>query len=382
MIELKHISKLFKEKQILKDINIKINSGELVVLIGESGSGKTTLLKLINKLLKYTEGEIFIDGTEIGKINSISLRRRIGYIIQRDGLMPHMTVGENVQLILQLLKWNKEKMNVKSKELLSLVGLDPLEYYDKFPWELSGGQRQRVGIARALANSPEIILMDEPFSALDPISRENLQQEILTLQKDLSKTIIFVTHDIDEALKIADKIAILKDGKIIQYDTPKNILKNPINEFVENFIGKNRLWKNPDLLQAKDIMRKDFPKVTISGSLITALEIIDKNNVAYLVVVKKDNLHQREQALGIIFKWNITLDIIEQGKTINDVMKKNFQSIFFNEKLTNIIKLMEENILKIFIVTDEEKNLLGVISADRLITMLAHIMPQEDNCHE
>ena len=382
MIELKHISKLFKEKQILKDINIKINSGELVVLIGESGSGKTTLLKLINKLLKYTEGEIFIDGTEIGKINSISLRRRIGYIIQRDGLMPHMTVGENVQLILQLLKWNKEKMNVKSKELLSLVGLDPLEYYDKFPWELSGGQRQRVGIARALANSPEIILMDEPFSALDPISRENLQQEILTLQKDLSKTIIFVTHDIDEALKIADKIAILKDGKIIQYDTPKNILKNPINEFVENFIGKNRLWKNPDLLQAKDIMRKDFPKVTISGSLITALEIIDKNNVAYLVVVKKDNLHQREQALGIIFKWNITLDIIEQGKTINDVMKKNFQSIFFNEKLTNIIRLMEENILKIFIVTDEEKNLLGVISADRLITMLAHIMPQEDNCHE
>lgn len=382
MIELKHISKLFKEKQILKDINIKINSGELVVLIGESGSGKTTLLKLINKLLKYTEGEIFIDGTEIGKINSISLRRRIGYIIQRDGLMPHMTVGENVQLILQLLKWNKEKMNVKSKELLSLVGLDPLEYYDKFPWELSGGQRQRVGIARALANSPEIILMDEPFSALDPISRENLQQEILTLQKDLSKTIIFVTHDIDEALKIADKIAILKDGKIIQYDTPKNILKNPINEFVENFIGKNRLWKNPDLLQAKDIMRKDFPKVTISGSLITALEIIDKNNVAYLVVVKKDNLHQREQALGIIFKWNIALDIIEQGKTINDVMKKNFQSIFFNEKLTNIIKLMEENILKIFIVTDEEKNLLGVISADRLITMLAHIMPQEDNCHE
>lgn len=382
MIKIKNVSKIFNGKKVLKNINLEIKSGEFVVLIGQSGSGKTTLLKLINKLIKPTSGEIFIGEEDISKRNSISLRREIGYVIQKEGLMPHMNIGENIELIPKLLKWNKSEMENRSKELLNLVGLDPLDYYDRYPSELSGGQRQRVGIARALANNPDMILMDEPFSALDPITRENLQQEILSLQKELNKTIVFVTHDMDEALKIADKIAILKDGEIIQYDTPENILKNPINEFVENFVGKNRLWKNPDILQAKDIMRKDFPKVTVNGRLITALEIMDKANMKYLIVVEKDRYKHKEHAVGVIFKWDITLKAIDEGATIEKIMKKEFQSVFFDEKLTNIIKLIEDHTLKLVVVTDRNKKLLGVITANRLITMLARIIPQGEGLND
>ena len=375
MIKIRNVSKFFNGKKVLKNINLEIENGEFVVLIGQSGSGKTTLLKLINKLIKPTSGEIFVGEEEISKRNSISLRREIGYVIQKEGLMPHMNIGENIELIPKLLKWKKTKMESRSKELLNLVGLDPMDYYERYPSELSGGQRQRVGIARALANNPDTILMDEPFSALDPITRENLQQEILSLQKELKKTIVFVTHDMDEALKIADKIAILKDGEIIQYDSPENILKNPINEFVENFVGKNRLWKNPDILQAKDIMRKDFPMVTVNGRLITALEIMDKNDMQFLVVVEKNRAENKEKAVGIIFKWDITLQAMEDGETIESLMKKDFQSVFFDEKLTTIIKLIENQTLKLVVVNDRNKKLLGVISANRLITMLARIVP-------
>lgn len=375
MIKIRNVSKFFNGKKVLKNINLEIENGEFVVLIGQSGSGKTTLLKLINKLIKPTSGEIFVGEEEISKRNSISLRREIGYVIQKEGLMPHMNIGENIELIPKLLKWKKTKMESRSKELLNLVGLDPMDYYERYPSELSGGQRQRVGIARALANNPDTILMDEPFSALDPITRENLQQEILSLQKELKKTIVFVTHDMDEALKIADKIAILKDGEIIQYDSPENILKNPINEFVENFVGKNRLWKNPDILQAKDIMRKDFPMVTVNGRLITALEIMDKNDMKFLVVVEKNRTENKEKAVGIIFKWDITLQAMENGATIESLMKKDFQSVFFDEKLTTIIKLIEDQTLKLVVVNDRNKKLLGVISANRLITMLARIVP-------
>ncbi|WP_297407776.1 betaine/proline/choline family ABC transporter ATP-binding protein [uncultured Cetobacterium sp.] len=375
MIKIRNVSKFFNGKKVLKNINLEIENGEFVVLIGQSGSGKTTLLKLINKLIKPSSGEIFIGDEEISKRNSISLRREIGYVIQKEGLMPHMNIGENIELIPKLLKWKKTKMESRSKELLNLVGLDPMDYYERYPSELSGGQRQRVGIARALANNPDTILMDEPFSALDPITRENLQQEILSLQKELKKTIVFVTHDMDEALKIADKIAILKDGEIIQYDSPENILKNPINEFVENFVGKNRLWKNPDILQAKDIMRKDFPMVTVNGRLITALEIMDKNDMQFLVVVEKNRAENKEKAVGIIFKWDITLQAMEDGETIESLMKKDFQSVFFDEKLTTIIKLIENQTLKLVVVNDRNKKLLGVISANRLITMLARIVP-------
>jgi osmoprotectant transport system ATP-binding protein len=226
MIELKKVSKSFDGKtKVIDNLNLKIDKGEIVVLIGESGCGKTTTMKMLNLLVKPTKGEIIINGENIVDADIIQLRRNIGYVIQKVGLFPHMTVGENIELVPKLKNWKKEDRKQKAMELLELVDLDPEDYYYRYPSELSGGQQQRIGIARAMAADPDIILMDEPFSALDPLTREMLQDELLKIQSEVGKTIVFVTHDMDEALKIADRIAVMKDGEIIQYDRPEEILK-------------------------------------------------------------------------------------------------------------------------------------------------------------
>lgn len=226
MIEFKKIVKSYDKKvKIVNGLDFKINKGELVVLIGESGCGKTTTMKMINRLIEPTAGEILIDGKSIMDFNPIELRRNIGYVIQKVGLLPHMTVGENIELVPYLQKWDKKKRRARAEELLQLVNLEASQFIDRYPNELSGGQQQRVGVARALAVNPDIILMDEPFSAVDPLTRDQLQEELSKLQNEVKKTIVFVTHDMDEALKLGDRIAVMKDGKILQYDTPENILK-------------------------------------------------------------------------------------------------------------------------------------------------------------
>ena len=251
MIEIKNVSKKLGNRTILDNISLTIESGSLVVLIGSSGCGKTTTLKLINKLITPTSGEIFIDNKPLSKENTINLRRKIGYVIQNTGLFPHLTIKENIELIPKLKKEKPvEDIEKTTIDLLNMVGLNPETYLNKYPSELSGGQQQRVGVARAFATDAEIILMDEPFSALDPITRTSLQEELFSLQEELKKTIIFVTHDMDEALKIADKICIMKDGKVAQYDTPENILRNPANDFVRDFIGSDRVWNNPEFIKA------------------------------------------------------------------------------------------------------------------------------------
>src|SRR5690625_693736 len=238
----------------LKNVNLKINEGELVALIGPSGCGKTTTMRMINRLIDLTKGQIFINGQDISKLNPVILRRSIGYIIQEIGLFPHMTIEQNISLVPRLKKEDPKKYSKRVDELLELVGLDPKVYKHRTPSELSGGQQQRVGVIRALAADPDIILMDEPFSALDPISREQLQDDITKLQDEIKKTIVFVTHDMDEAIKIADRIAIMKDGEIIQFDTPDYILRYPKNEFVKGFIGQKRLKQNNTLPVATDLM--------------------------------------------------------------------------------------------------------------------------------
>lgn len=239
LIEFKNVSKTYEDGfQALKHINLEVKSGELLVLIGPSGCGKTTTMKMINRLIDPTEGDIYIDGENIKRKNPVLLRRNIGYVIQQIGLLPHMTIEENIAIVPKLKKWPKEKYMKRVDELLDLVGLDPVVFKKRYPHELSGGQQQRVGVIRALAAEPPIILMDEPFSALDPISREQLQDELIHLQEDIKKTIVFVTHDMDEAIKIANRIAIMRDGEIIQLDTPERILRYPKNEFVRSFIGE------------------------------------------------------------------------------------------------------------------------------------------------
>ena len=237
MIEFVDVNKNFGEYHIIKNLSMKIEKGKITVIIGSSGCGKTTTLKMINKLIIHTSEKIYIDGEDISQKDTIKLRRNIGYVIQQTGLFPHMTVKENIELIAKIENIDKNKMNMRTRELMKMINLDYEKFSERYPLELSGGQQQRVGVARAFALDPAIILMDEPFSAVDPISRRQLQDELVAIQKKLEKTIVFVTHDIQEAVKIADKICLLNNGEIMQYDTPENIIKNPKNDFVRKFVN-------------------------------------------------------------------------------------------------------------------------------------------------
>jgi len=238
MIKFENVSKRYQDGTIAVDsLNLEIKKGEFFVLIGPSGCGKTTTLKMINRLIPLSDGTIFFDEQKISEYDIHELRWNIGYVLQQIALFPHMTIEENITVVPEMKKWTKEKMKERAYELMDMVGLDPKMYANRKPKELSGGEQQRVGVIRALAADPEIILMDEPFSALDPISRESLQDDMLDLKKNLKKTTVFVTHDMQEALKLADRICIMEKGKIVQIGTPRELVMNPANDFVKKFIG-------------------------------------------------------------------------------------------------------------------------------------------------
>ncbi|MFQ9515176.1 MAG: ABC transporter ATP-binding protein [Eubacterium sp.] len=238
MISFWNVTKEYNKKEVVKKLEFIIEDGQIVVLLGPSGCGKTTTLKMINRLEEPSEGKICFDGNDITSENIISYRRKIGYVLQNTGLFPHMTVEENLSLLQKLEKYDKTKIIGNNKRLLKMVDMDYEEYKDRYPHQLSGGQRQRIGVARAFALNPDVILMDEPFSAVDPLVRIMLQEELLKIQEVEKKTIVFVTHDISEAFRIADKICIINEGKIAQYDTPENIVNNPADEFVDTFISQ------------------------------------------------------------------------------------------------------------------------------------------------
>jgi osmoprotectant transport system ATP-binding protein len=256
MIEFKNVSKTYagSDRAVVNDLTFTIPDGDICVLVGPSGCGKTTSMRMVNRLIEPTEGEILIDGQKNTSMSGTQLRRKIGYAIQQIGLFPHRTIASNVATVPNLVGWDKERVASRVDELLDLVGLPPDQYRDRYPAELSGGQQQRVGVARALAADPPIMLMDEPFGAVDPITRDRLQNEFLNIQQDIKKTIVFVTHDIDEAIKMGDKIAILKEGGVLaQYDTPENILANPGSDFVSSFVGTDRVLKRLSLMQVRDM---------------------------------------------------------------------------------------------------------------------------------
>lgn len=366
MIEVKNISKMIGKKTILDDVSLKIEDGSFVVLIGPSGCGKTTTLKLINKLIEPTKGEVFINNKPISKESSISLRRNIGYVIQSVGLFPHMTIRENIELIPKLKKEKTEKeIEEKIIELMNMVGLNPKEFLDKYPSELSGGQQQRIGLVRAIATDAEIILMDEPFSALDPITRTQLQEWLYSLQEELKKTIIFVTHDMDEALKLADKICIMKDGKVQQYDTVENLLRNPANEFVKNFIGSDRLWNVPEYIKAKDIMIKDPISVKKSRTVIQGMEIMRTNKVDSLLIIDKD-----ENFLGIVTIKELRRNGI-QNHYLSEIMDNKPVFVYDDNNLVEILEVMNrEGIGHVPVVTRYNK-LVGLITRSSLLSVLS-----------
>jgi osmoprotectant transport system ATP-binding protein len=255
MIDLKNVSKKYGETVAVDNLNLEVKTGEICVLIGPSGCGKTTTLKMINRLIEPSSGQILIDGRDSSSLKPFELRRGIGYAIQSVGLFPHLTVAENIAVVPKLLGWQKSKIEARVTELLGLIGLEPQRYASAYPKALSGGQAQRVGVARALAADPNVLLFDEPFGAVDPLTRERLQNEFLELQKRLKKTVVFVTHDIDEAIKLSDRIAIMKDGKLEQFDTPEAILEQPANEFVRDFIGADRGLKRLARVSVREVMR-------------------------------------------------------------------------------------------------------------------------------
>ena len=265
MIEFRHVSKDFHGKVVLSDISMEIPTGELTVLIGPSGCGKTTTLKMINRLLSPSSGEIWIDGKNIETLDKVQLRRRIGYVIQQGGLFPHMTIRENIEIIARLAKGDPQAISRKTDQLMEMVDLDPAEYLDRYPTELSGGQQQRIGVIRALANDPEVVLFDEPFSALDPVTRSSLQDELVSMHEKMGKTMVFVTHDMDEAIKIADRICIMRNGHILQFDTPEQILKHPADDFIASFVGTERIWDSPEFIRVSDFMIKET--ITCHGDL-------------------------------------------------------------------------------------------------------------------
>ena len=256
MIEFKGVVKTYpgSTRPVVNDLSFEVLDGEICVLVGPSGCGKTTSMRMINRLIEPSSGQILIDGEPNTAMSGTKLRRKIGYAIQQIGLFPHRSIADNIAIVPQLLEWDKTRIKGRVDELLELVGLDPAVYRDRYPAELSGGQQQRVGVARALAADPPIMLMDEPFGAVDPINRSRLQDEFLRIQQEIRKTIVFVTHDIDEAIKMGDRIAILKEGGVLaQYDTPEEILTNPASEFVMNFVGADRILKRLSLTRVSEM---------------------------------------------------------------------------------------------------------------------------------
>lgn len=297
MIELREVSKLFGREHAVDGISLTVASGELCVLVGTSGCGKSTTLRMINRLIEHSAGQILIDGQQIRSFNGQVLRRRMGYAIQSTGLFPHWSVARNIGLVPRLLKWTPARIEERVTELMELLGLEPATFADKMPAQLSGGQAQRVGVARALAADPDILLMDEPFGALDPITRETLQDELLRLQLRLRKTIVFVTHDMDEALKLADRIVVMNQGRIVQQGTPQTLLHEPADDFVESLLGgADRGLKQAGLTRVATLMQPldsaqtdaDLPTVGVDDSLRLALSLMLWHRCESLMVTGED----------------------------------------------------------------------------------------------
>lgn len=372
MIEFQHVTKSFKDNKVLSDISLTIEDGELVAIIGSSGCGKTTTLKMINRLIRPTKGKIFIDGKDIEDMNKVEMRRSIGYVIQQAGLFPHMTVRENIELIQRLEKKDEEQIRKNTEYLMDMVGLNGDEFLDRYPNDLSGGQQQRVGVARALANNPKIILMDEPFSALDPMTRVSLQDELIALHEKVDKTIVFVTHDMDEAIKIADKICIMKDGHILQYDTPEEILKNPANEFVENFVGKNRIWGSPEYIKVEDIMIEN--PVTCTGDLsrTRCVKRMKERHVDTLLVVDENRKLQGMINRKALYRAKNPLAAAET------MMKTDVLTASPDDNILQLLKLIDEYDVGNIPVVDENEKVLGLITNSNLISTLSQQYLTED----
>lgn len=291
MLSLQDVTRIYPGAEHIKavdSLSFDLEEGEICTLVGPSGCGKTTTLKMINRLIPMSSGKIIVDGHNISRLDTIELRRSIGYVIQDIGLFPNMTIAENIGVVPRMKGWDSDRITERVKRLLELVNLSPEEFMNRYPRELSGGQQQRIGLARGMAADPPIMLMDEPFGAIDPINREHLQNEFLSIQEKVKKTVVFVTHDIDEALKMGDKICLLKGGRLVQFNTPEKMLMEPANDFVRDFIGGDRALKRLNLIKIRDVMRPEPPTIMQHESLKKAKAMLSMLKDDRLIVVDKE----------------------------------------------------------------------------------------------
>ncbi len=369
MIKIEHVSKSYKDKLVLRDVSVTVEDNEFIVIIGSSGCGKTTLLKLINKLLPMDRGNIIINGHSIRDVQGTELRRKIGYVLQDGGLFPHLTVKENLELVLKIGDMPAEKRVDRVFELLDMVNMDPKVYCNSYPCQLSGGQRQRVGVARAFALDPDLILMDEPFSALDPLTREELQDEIVKLQKEYKKTVIFVTHDMDEAIKCADKICVIEEGRVAQFDQPEEILKHPADDYVEKFVGRNRLWGNPSYIHASDIMSTKPVQLSKDRTALQALQTMRKNGINSVLVTAAG---PRKILEGVVWLEDLQkLDDRKMALRLSEVLSVDYRFVFEDTTLQEIIDRIDYDRSGIIPVLNRRGELKGFLTKSILLSALS-----------
>ena len=376
MIEFDHVSKIYNGNKVaVEDVNLSFNKGEFICLIGTSGSGKTTTMRMINRMIDPTKGTIRINGEDIQKKNPVELRRQIGYVIQNIGLMPHMTIRDNITLVQRRLKVDKEEQNKTAEKMIDLVEL-PRDMLDRYPHELSGGQQQRIGVVRALAADQDVILMDEPFGALDPITRDSLQDLVKDLQERLGKTIVFVTHDMDEALKLSNRIAIMDNGKVIQFDTPENILQNPANEFVEELLGEDRLLQaKPDTTTVGEIMMHTAISITPEKSLQNAIRLMREKRVDTLLVVDEENVLKGFVDVETIDRERRRGKATSIGDIINPKVFYVKEAALVRDSLQRILKRG----VKYVPVVDEGNHLVGILTRVSLVDIIYDVLWGEED---
>ena len=371
MIEFQNVSMAYKDRPVLNHVDLTIKDSEFFALIGSSGCGKTTLLKSINKLLNVQKGKLLINGTPVDRIKTNQLPNLVGYVVQAGGLFPHLTVEENIALVMRIAGYPSERISERVTEMLRMVDLDPDTYRNQYPSQLSGGQQQRVGVARAFAVDPPIVLMDEPFSALDPMTRAELQDEIHTLQKKTKKTVVFVTHDMDEAIKLADRICIIQEGHIVQCDTPERILKAPANQYVTDFIGANRLWANPEYIRARDIMRRRPITISRGRTVLQALQIMRQSGVDSLLVVDG-----RDRLLGVLWLEELMSEKDGSGSA-ETYLSDDYVAVEGDTTLKEIISTIDYDVSGIIPVIEHDRTLVGFLTKSSLLaTMSRQFVPE------
>lgn len=365
MITFENVGKRYGEHIVLEDINVEIHQGEIMVLLGASGCGKTTCLKMINRLENPSQGRILMKGEDIQEKDVIKYRRNIGYVLQNTGLFPHMTVGENLSLLQNIEKIPKEQIEETNRNLMAMIGLDYETYMNRYPHQLSGGQKQRVGVARAFALNPEVVLMDEPFSAVDPLVRLSLQDELLEIQKKMKKTIVFVTHDIGEAFRIGNRICLFHDQTIVQCGTPDDFINHPANEYVKTFIGNAGLdtgFKQNSITRS---INREFvvanPEERV-GDIETKLNY---NKDKKVIVIDKDNY-----LVGMASYSRIT-GTVDKSTTVKDVMWTYFRTVKENESINDIIFAMNEYGVSYLPVEDGNNKVIGTIAAIDILEMMS-----------